>query len=374
MDIEIIAVGAEVLSGHTINANAAFLAKNLSKLGYKVIRHTALSDDVEMIRKGIEEASKRVSLVFITGGLGPTIDDKTKEATDFFYKSSSPLKNSIGTALGQFYQGRVSLILLPGVPREMEKMFLEEVVPLLQTHFPLDQNRHSVGSYLCLLKEIEVNPFLLELQRLHPQVEIGIYPSQGLLFIEFSGEDKRELLQMTDLLAKTFLSFFVGEDPVALSLHRELISRKKQLALAESCTGGAMAAALTAIPDASLYFLGSLVVYSNRWKETFLEVSRTTLTKSGAVSKQAIEEMIQGLFRETDADFAIAISGIFGPSGGNKEKPVGTTYIGIGERGQKTDIGKLNAPLDRKSAIEWGVQTAFGALWRRLVHGVVSFS
>ncbi|MCC6127878.1 MAG: CinA family protein, partial [Chlamydiae bacterium] len=165
-----------------------------------------------------------------------------------------------------------------------------------------------------------------------------------------------------------------GEDSVAFSLHRELISRKKQLALAESCTGGAIAAILTSMLDSSLYFLGSLVVYSNRWKEIFLEVPRTTLAKSGAVSKQAVDEMIQGLFRETDADFVIAISGIFGPSGGSAEKPVGTTYIGIGERGQKTDIGKLMAPPDRKAAIEWGVQTALGALWRRLVHGVLTFS
>ena len=232
----------------------------------------------------------------------------------------------------------------------------------------------AIGRYLCLLKEIEVAPFLRKLQEEYPHVKMEIYPSQGFLFVEFSGKDKEKLLQMSDRLHKNFPTFFVGEEPIAQSLHRELIARKKQLALAESCTGGAIAAILTAMPDASLYFLGSLVVYSSRWKEIFLEVSRTTLAKSGAVSLQAVDEMIQGLFRQSDADFVIAISGIFGPSGGSAEKPVGTTYIGIGERGQKSDIGKLMAPIGRKEAIEWGVQTALGALWRRLVHGMLTFS
>lgn len=235
-------------------------------------------------------------------------------------------------------------------------------------------SHHRVGRYLCLLQEAEVSPFLAEMQKEYPDVKIGIYPSQGFIFVEFSGREKKNLLDLAKKLEERFFSFYVGPDPIILSLHRELASRKKTLALAESCTGGAMAAAITKIPGASEYFLGSLVVYSNAWKERFLQVSRSTLKQSGAVSFEAVKEMLASLFQETDADFAIAISGIFGPSGGSLQKPVGTTYIGIGERGKKPDIGKLNAPQDRASATEWGVNMALGALWRRVVHGVDSFS
>lgn len=374
MDLEIISIGSEVLSGHTINTNAAFLARHLSELGYVVRRHTTVSDEVEEIEKAFLEASERSLLLVATGGLGPTMDDRTKQVADALFEQPILLKNSIGTASGVIYAGKPTVILLPGVPREMETMFLEEVFVWVQKKLPLTSRRFSVGRYLCLLKEVEVNPFLVELQKNHPDVEIGIYPSQGFLYVEFSGFVEKELLHLAELLEKRFFHFCVGKDPVAETLHRELIARKKTLALAESCTGGAISAALTAMPLASSYLLGSLVVYSNSWKERFLQVSHSTLKKPGAVSLKTVEEMIEGLLQETDADFVIAISGIFGPTGATAQKPLGTTYIGIAERGQKLDIGQLKAPSDRKSAIEWGVQTAFGALWRRLVHGVFSFS
>lgn len=371
MKIELISIGSEVLSGHTVNTNAAFLSRRLSRLGYTVSRHTVISDDAEEIRQGCRDAMKRAPLVITTGGLGPTIDDVTKKALGSLFETSTPLPNRIGTASGIFFP---NLIALPGVAREMEAMFEEEAIALIQKHFPLEAPRFRVGCYLCLLKEIEVNPYLIELQKKHPDVEMGIYPSQGFLFVEFSGFLESRLQDMASALRKKFLTFYVGSQPVVQAVHQECISRKKTLALAESCSGGAIAAALTMLPDASLYFLGSLVVYSNAWKERFLQVSRSTLTGSGAVSKETVEEMVQGLFQESDADFAIAISGILGPSGGSPQKPVGTIYIAIGERGQKTDVGRLKTPLDRKSAIDWTVQTALGALWRRLVHGAFTFS
>ncbi len=374
MDIEIIAVGSEVLSGHTVNTNAAFLSQNLSSLGYVVSRHTTIRDDELEIERACKAAMERVSLVIVTGGLGPTLDDVTKKAVDKLFHKQISLKNTIGIAAGVFYQGTSSVILLPGVPREMEAMFTIEVLPLLQEHFCLRSPCLRIGAHLCLLREVEVNPYLLDMQKQHPDVDIGIYPFQGSLWIEFSGPSKPTLEKMIYALEERFPTFYLGPYSAAQAVHRECIARKKTLALAESCSGGAMAAALTAQPDASLYFLGSFVVYSNAWKERFLEVSRSTLQTSGAVSSEAVEQMIQGLFRETDADFAIAVSGILGPSGGSLQKPVGTVYLAIGERGQKTDIGRLKAPSDRASAIQWTVQTALSALWRRLVHGVFTFS
>lgn len=149
-------------------------------------------------------------------------------------------------------------------------------------------------------------------------------------------------------------------------LHVAFLKSQKTLALAESCTGGAMASALTAIPGASRFFLGSLVVYSNAWKEAFLGVSPTTLQTKGAVSAEAVEEMVRGLFHRTECDFAAAVSGVAGPTGGTPAKPVGTIFIAVGKRGESIDVQRLHAPKDRKGAIDFAVQTTFEVLLQRI--------
>jgi PncC family amidohydrolase len=138
--------------------------------------------------------------------------------------------------------------------------------------------------------------------------------------------------------------------------------------------GGALAALLTALPGASQFFLGSLVVYSNAWKESFLGVSSKTIERYGAVSREVVVEMVQGLFVKSKADFAVAISGTLGPTGGKPEKPVGTVYIAVGERDKTIDAGLVHAPLDRTSGIDFAIKTAMAILWRRLVHNQLFFS
>lgn len=150
-------------------------------------------------------------------------------------------------------------------------------------------------------------------------------------------------------------------------IHRELIAHKKTLALAESCTGGAIAARLTAIPDTSRYFLGSIVAYCNQWKETFLAVSGETLSREGAVSPEVVEQMVEGVFIKTRADYALAVSGIAGPSGGTPEKPVGTVYIGVGRRGEKVEIKEIRLSGDRASVIEQTVEEALSTLCQLIV-------
>lgn len=225
---------------------------------------------------------------------------------------------------------------------------------------------------LCLVNEKEVAPFLQELKKKRPDVEMAIFSSTGTLQILFQGE--AEVDSLSDALRGRFPTFFYGEGRIEEAVHREFIARKKTLALAESCTGGAVAAKLTAIPDASKFLLGSIVAYSNSWKERFLQVSHTTLKEKGAVSREAVIEMVQGLFQETDADFGAAISGIAGPGGGTKEKPVGTIYIAIGERGNKIDAGVVYASKERLAAIDTALHYTLGGLWRRLVHKTATFS
>ena len=223
---------------------------------------------------------------------------------------------------------------------------------------------------LCLLHAKEVLPFLMEVKKKDPRLQFTLSETPGSLHIDFQqGAD----LGLEEVI-KRFPTFYYGEGTIEEALQRESIARKKSLALAESCTGGMAASKITALPDASKYFLGSIVAYSNGWKERFLQVSRTTLKQKGAVSKEAVTEMVEGLFHETDADFAAAISGIAGPSGGTRDKPVGTIYIAIGERGHKIDAGVIHAPQDRSQAIDLSTYLTFGALWRRLVHHTATFS
>jgi PncC family amidohydrolase len=225
---------------------------------------------------------------------------------------------------------------------------------------------------LCLLKEAEVLPFLQKLRKQHPQIEIALFPAAGSVQIRFQSEAPVD--HLVEQVQEEFPTFFYGEGMIEEAVQREFIARKKTLALAESCTGGSIAAKLTSIPHASQYLLGSIVAYSNAWKERFLQVSHSTLQEKGAVSKEAVVEMVQGLWNETEADYAVAISGLAGPGGGSKEMPVGTIYIAIGVRGGKIDAGVIHAPPHRAQAIELSVYLTLGALWRRIVHNTVTFS
>jgi nicotinamide-nucleotide amidase len=232
------------------------------------------------------------------------------------------------------------------------------------------QNERSCS--LCLLKEPEVAPFLEELKKAHPHVEMELFPGIGNMHIRFQAACPLDSL--VDAVQRKFPSFFYGEGNIEEVLQKEFVARGKTLALAESCTGGAIAATLVAVPDASKYLVGSIVAYSPSWKERFLQVSRTTLQKKGAESKETVIEMAKGLIEETSADYVVAVSGIAGPGGGSKEHPVGTVYIAIGERGQRIDAGVVFLSANRTKIIEEAVQIALGALWRRLVHNTLTFS
>ncbi len=357
--VEIISIGNELLWGYTVNTNGAWLCRELNKRGYPVIRQTTVSDEVNEIQKALKEAMDRSSLIITTGGLGPTIDDRTMEAAGSFFSRKESLANPVGSAPGAYFSSSgKALILLPGPPREMEEMFLQEALPKIERDFPLKTKDRLRRYYLCFLKETEVDPILRSWKKNHPKEEIGIFPSMGSLQIVTSSETLAKEVE------KKFPTFFLGEERVEEALHRELIARKKTVALAESMTGGMIGTRLTSIAGSSEFFLGSIVAYSNKWKERFLKVSPATLKKAGAVSRETVEEMIEGLFSETESDYAIAVSGMIG----------GEVYIGIGERKKKNDIGKIDGPHDRALCIERATQSALSALWRRIVHNKMTFS
>ncbi len=434
MHIEIVAIGDELVNGRVINSNAAFISRRLFLAGYPTDRQVVFGDD--QILKDLRASFKSADVVIVTGGLGPTLDDKTKKAAASLFKiplvldqkwkkelvkrglknpflenqasvpkGSLVLPNDLGTAPGLILKkNQQLLILLPGVPGEMQVIFDEWVLPFLKKAFPLKQKLLTEEVNLGPLQEIEVAPFLEEMAKKEKElarkninrkgykreteekVQIGIYPHFATLKIIFtlkspisqkaSSKAKARLGALKKKLETMFAPYVFAPSLsssssshhaiLAASLRDFLIKKKKTLAVAESCTGGALTATLTAEAGASKYFLGGLVTYNNNLKTSLLKVKPATLKKHGAVSSETVSEMLKGIFKVTEADFGIAISGVAGPSGGTSQKPVGTVFFAIGQRGKKAEIIQLNFPPKRSEVINFATSFALSRLWGKI--------
>ena len=358
MTIEIISIGSELLTGQTINTNASVMAQTMLSHGFAIHRITVLPDKSESLRQGIEEALARSSIVIASGGLGPTGDDVTRDVVSKIYgvsletnevvrhdlierfgenfgtiedqarlpKGCQVIYNPIGTASGFILEGNASLIVLPGVPNQMEAM-LDEVLSYLAQKIPDRMAMETL--FLSLISEKDVDPTLRLLEKEHPSVEFGICPGYGTLSVYLQGKDRVELVRLRAILSQKFSMhlFSTKSKRIEEAFHEWMIEKGKTVAFAESCTGGHLAALITKLAGASHYFLGSMVTYSNLLKESALGVS--SLKEHGAVSPETVTEMASGVKRLTGADYVVAISGIAGPTGGTPEKPVGTIWIAI---------------------------------------------
>lgn len=369
MSIEILAIGNEILSGNTLNTNAAFISTQLMLEGWRVSRHTVVPDEENVITQEIQNAFKRTACVIATGGLGPTLDDITAASVAPLFKNSpQEIPNRVGSAKGLCFEdeGKV-LILLPGIPQEMRVMLEEEVLSRLQRLFPHKQQRHQASLHFCLLKEQELDPLLRLLKEEFPQLEFGIYPAFGTLSVMLHSTDLKTIEAAKQQIQKQFTSHLIPEKSIEETIHHWFTTHQKTLALAESCTGGLLAAHLTALPGASNYFLGSLVTYSNQLKEQLLGVSPATLHAKGAVSSETVSEMLHGLFTTTGADYGIAVSGIAGPAGGSVEQPVGTIWYALSAKGQAPFIGTFLAKGSRETIILQTTKKLLGILWQQIL-------
>lgn len=408
MNIEIISIGDELLKGRIVNTNSAFLCSHLQQNGYGVVRQTTLSDRTDLLEDGLREALSRNALVISTGGLGPTLDDRTREIAaaifncDFRFdqKLADELKNRyrdryhavedqaripakavllhnrVGSAPGLFFSEKgKALILMPGVPKEMEPMFLEQVLPLLKKQWPVNRMKTMVQLYFCLVYESLLDPHLRELLSRYPEVEVGIYPAHGTLCVSLLSSNPEQLAHFQKEFSRRFDPYLytAPSGKIAEALQNWFIKHQKKLAFAESCTGGRMASHVTSVAGASEYFLGSFVVYSNAMKEEVLGVSKDTLLAKGAVSEETVREMWEGVLRRSNADYAIAVSGIAGPTGGSEEKPVGTVWAAIGERGKSPDVGTFMGYGSRETIIQLSTNYLLGALWRKVEKEIPAF-
>ncbi|MDX9891159.1 MAG: competence/damage-inducible protein A [Bacteroidales bacterium] len=375
----IISIGNEILFGKTINTNASFIADQLYTIGIEVQKVITIADDKEQIFNTITSAFTETDLIVMTGGLGPTKDDITKQVIcDYFHvgqktddttlkeiqamfqrrgftlneinrlQASIPegaiaLSNKNGTAPGIFMEkDQKILIAMPGVPFEMKSIVTNELIPLLKNRF---QNHHIVihkeiitaGIGESALSEL-IEPWELALPK---HITLAYLPSPGKLMLRLTGrsdhgEEKilnEELEHQLTLLKKISKSYIISDQNQALEevIGTLLKQKKGKMAVAESCTGGYLAHLITSVPGSSEYFEGGLVSYSNHIKKEILNVRELNLKKHGAVSEFVVNDMAINTMGLFDVDYTIAISGIAGPSGGTPEKPVGTVWIAVAD-------------------------------------------
>jgi len=386
MNIEIINIGDEILIGQVVNTNATWMAEELNRNGFKVHQFTVISDNREHILQALKDAGKRADLVLVSGGIGPTKDDITKQTICEFFEtklvfneeayqniealfarrgfkvtvlnrkqadlpeSCISLPNRMGTARGMWFdtsgqadkrtggQERSGIfIFLPGVPFEMKDMFTREVIPRLKERFAPQVILHKtvltqgVGeSFLSdTLEEWENN--------LPETIKLAYLPQPGIVRLRFTanGNDQEELTkEVDDEIKKLYklipdLIFGYDNDTLEAVIGQLLTLKGQTLAIAESCTGGYISHLITSVPGSSNYFTGSVVAYSNAAKEKVLYVKEDSLVDHGAVSEQVVLEMALGAKDRFRSDYGIATSGIAGPAGSTAEKPVGTTWIAI---------------------------------------------
>jgi nicotinamide-nucleotide amidase len=395
VNIEIINTGTELLLGHVLNTHQQWIGRQLSDRGYTITRQVAVPDTGLEIERAVREALARADLIITTGGLGPTSDDITRDliaqllgrtlredgaslanVERFFALRKRPmpaqtrvqaqvpdgaivLPNAHGTAPGLALcvspnpfrpDGTTSwLVMLPGPPRELRPMLSLQVLPLIKERISPGNDFVSITLKTTGLGESFVEEKIAgPLQPLTDAgLEIGYCARTGEVDVRLSarGASARQRVAEASGIVRRLIPkhiFGEGDDQLEAVIVRLLTERNQTLALAESCTGGYLAHRLTNVPGASAAFHTGFVTYSNEAKEKFLSVSGDTLVRHGAVSEEVAREMAEGVRVQTDADYALAITGIAGPAGGTPEKPVGTVFIALATKTRTRVLNPVN--------------------------------
>jgi nicotinamide-nucleotide amidase len=408
MRVVVINTGTELLLGDVLNTHLNFIAREIFPLGLRIERQITVPDG-EAIREAVTESLGRTEIIFITGGLGPTTDDITREVTADLLglklqhdpvilraiqeraarrgfrltdrvarqadvpEGATVLPNEHGSAPGLHIPAdrtrqRPHMFLLPGPPRELHPMFRASVLSILRGLVPagraMDRRLFRIAGMGESLVEEAVGARLLEL----PGLELGYCARLGEVDVRLIGPapvlDEAERIVREKLGPAIFSADGSGLEEAIVKL---LTERRQTLAVAESCTGGYLAHRITNVPGASAVFLAGYVTYSNEAKAAMLGIEPRLISGYGAVSKQVAQAMAEGARLNAKADFALATTGIAGPAGGTEEKPVGTVFIALASKGRPTSIKREFFPDDRPTFKELTTQTALEKLRRRLI-------
>jgi nicotinamide-nucleotide amidase len=390
MRAEIITIGDELLIGQVVDTNSAWMGERLNEAGIELYQITSVHDNREHILKAIDEAFSRVDIVLTTGGLGPTKDDITKNVMCEYFnttlvenvrvrthiqdlykdrpdalnrltatqwlvpKSATILPNRVGSAPIMVFerclgvqefssseefkiQNSKFLIALPGVPHEMKIAMTEQVLPFLRLKAKGERREaRDIVHRTILVHGIPESKLAILIEdwenALPAYIHLAYLPKDGIIRLRLSsyGEaTEKEVQSYIDSLLPLISDYILANEDISLEalVGRLLKQHAMTIATAESCTGGRLAAALNAQSGSSAYFMGSVVAYDNSIKEHVLGVQQDTLMQYGAVSEQTVRKMAEGVRALMHTDFAIATSGIAGPTGGTPDKPVGTVWI-----------------------------------------------
>ena len=401
MNATIITIGDEILIGQIVDTNSVSIAKHLNNIGITIARKLSIGDRRDAIIESLTEAMTTTDIVIVTGGLGPTKDDITKHTLAQMFDSEleynategdhirtllerrgipftelnrgqamlpkccTVLHNAHGTAPGMWFDTPRggALISLPGVPFEMEHLMEDEVIPRLKERYSLSSIVHSTLITRGIPESLLAERIEGWEDALPEWLHLAYLPAPNVVRLRLSAYEvdkeqaEREIAHQFELLREIIGDNIVGFEGATLEqhVHRILTERGQTLAIAESCTGGAIASKFTAMAGASNYLLGGVVAYSNEVKESILGVDPVSIACFGAVSEVVALEMAEGVRRTTGADYAIATTGIAGPTGGSKHKPVGTVWMAIATpegsravmRNSGTDRGQI---ISRASA------------------------
>ena len=408
MRLEVVNTGSELLLGKVVNTHAAYFGQELFKLGLRVQRQTTIPDGEE-IRTVLAEAFPRCDAILVTGGLGPTSDDITREVVaemlgrplhldegilatirEMFRvrklrqnalndrqamvpEGAVVLENPHGTAPGLYLpaddtMGSPHLFLLPGPPRELKPMCADLVFPTLarlmgeDAALPEWRNFRIYGVGESGLATV-LEPLLADL----PDLEIGYCARLGEVDLRLIGAGPSIEAASAIVRREFFKEIVVESDtPIEEVIVELLKERGETVATAESCTGGLIASTITDVPGSSAVFHRGYVTYANEAKSDLLGVPGEMLAAHGAVSDEVVRAMAEGCLRRSGADHAIAVSGIAGPSGGSEEKPVGTVHVAVASRGRETFAKRYFYPVDRISFKQRVTRLVLDLLRRRL--------
>lgn len=410
MKATIITIGDEILIGQILDTNSRYISRALNAHGIVVAERTSIGDDRTQIVETLDRVLSQSEVVIITGGLGPTKDDITKHTLCDYFGSTlrydeteaehirtllavrniafndlnrgqamvpeccTVLHNAHGTAPGMWFEqnGRV-VVSLPGVPFEMQHLIDEEVMPRLKARFELREIVHRTMITFGIAESILAERIAKWEEALPDYIRLAYLPAPNVVRLRLSAyevegkEVRHEIDNLFEELRSIIPDNIAGFEEASVEelVHNILINKGLTLATAESCTGGAIASKFTAQAGASAYFLCGVVSYSNESKNSVLGVEMSDITHFGAVSEQVAKAMASGARAISGADFAISTTGIAGPTGGSKEKPVGTVWIGVATPNRCFAVLK-NCGTDRSQIISRATAYAIAMLYEEL--------
>ena len=410
MKATIVTIGDEILIGQILDTNSRYISRALNTHGIVVAERTSIGDNRNQIIETLDRTLAESDVVIITGGLGPTKDDITKHTLCDYFGSKlrydeveaehirtmlaarniafndlnrgqamvpeccTVLHNAHGTAPGMWFEKNGHVVVsLPGVPFEMQHLIDEEVMPRLKTHFELREIVHRTMITFGIAESILAERISEWEEALPDYIHLAYLPAPNVVRLRLSAyevegkEVRHEIDNLFEKLHSIIPDNIAGFEEASVEelVHNILINRGQTLAVAESCTGGTIASKFTAQAGASAYFLCGVVSYSNESKSKVLGVKMSDISQYGAVSEQVAKTMAQGARAISGADFAISTTGIAGPTGGSKEKPVGTVWIGVATPDKCFAICK-NCGTDRSQIISRAAAYAIAMLYDEL--------